>query len=122
MCTNNIAIKVDDRIHILNKNLRQYKNHDDTLPSSTVRTTLDQIHENFVVFPIDKATNNFALICKRNNASVITKELGFSNNEKTSTYKEINDLSYNHIVNNFFRKRVWQRLENCVTFSALLMV
>ena len=78
--------------------MRQCKNHD-TMSSPIVRTALDQIHENFVVVPNEKATNNVALICKRFYASVITSELGLSNNDKTSTYKEINDLSYNYIVN-----------------------
>ena len=32
-------------------------------------------------------------------ASVRTEELGIGNNDNTSTYKEINDLSYNQIVN-----------------------
>ena len=70
-----------------------------TLLSSTVKTALDQIHENFIEVPIYKATNNVALICKCFYASVITKELGLGNNGKTNTYKDINDLSYNHIGN-----------------------
>ena len=56
--------------------MHQYKNHD-TLSSPTVRTVLDQIYENFVVVPIDKAKKkSVALTCKRFYAFVITKELG----------------------------------------------
>ena len=47
---------------------------------------------------MDNATDNEALICKRFYASVITKELGLSNNNKTSNYKEMNNLSYNSIA------------------------
>ena len=62
-------------------------------------TTLDLIHKKIVVVPIGKATSNVALIRKRFCASVITKESGLGNNDKRSTYKEINDLSHNIIVN-----------------------
>lgn len=41
---NNITTKVDDKTNVLNETMRQYKNHD-TLPSPTVRTAFDQIHE-----------------------------------------------------------------------------
>lgn len=61
-------------------------------------TTLDRIYENFVVVPVEKTANNVILIFKRFYASVITKELGLSNNNKTSNYKEMNNLSYNSIA------------------------
>ena len=62
-------------------------------------TTLDRIYENFVVVPVEKTANNVILIFKRFYASVITKDLGLGNNDKANTYKKINDLSYNHILN-----------------------
>ena len=37
------------------------------------------IHKDFAVVPIDKATGNIALVCKRFYASVITRELGLNN-------------------------------------------
>ena len=52
----------------------------DFLSSPDIKNALDNIHENFVVVPIDKATGNIALACKRFYASVITRELGLSNN------------------------------------------
>ena len=63
-----------------------------TQSSPTVRTALNQIHKNFVVLQIDKVANNVALLCKHFYVSVITKELGLGNNDKTSTYEEINYL------------------------------
>lgn len=93
---NAITTKTDDRINILNENLHQYKNHY-TLPSPTLRTALDQIPENFAAVSIAKATNNVTLICKR--FLPRAKDLGLGNNDKTSTYKEINNLSFNQIVN-----------------------
>ena len=65
--------------------------------SPTLRTALDQIPENFVAVSIAKATNNVTLIYKR--FLPRAKDLGLGNNDKTSTYKEINDLSFNQIVN-----------------------
>ena len=73
--TNNITTEIDNRINVLNENLRQCKNHG-TLSSPVVRTALDQINKNFVVVPIDKETNNVALIYERFYAFVTIKELG----------------------------------------------
>ena len=44
-----------------------------------------------------------ALIFKHIYASIIPTELGFGNNDKTSTFKEVNDLPHNHIVNKNIR-------------------
>ena len=93
----NITTKIDDRINVLNENICQYNYHG-TLSFPAVRTALDQIHENFVKVPIHKGTNNVALICKCFYVSVITKQLGLGNNDKTSFYNDTNDLSYNHTV------------------------
>ena len=90
--TNHITIKIDDKIDVLNENLRQFKNHD-TLSSRTVKTALEPIHENLVVVLIDKTTNILALIYKRFYDSIITKEIGLGNNVKTNICKVTNDLS-----------------------------
>ena len=37
----------------------------DFLSSPYVKNALDNIHKDFVVIPIDKATGNIALVCKR---------------------------------------------------------
>ena len=47
--------------------------------------TIDNIHKDFVVVPIDKATGNTALVCKRFYASVITRELGLNNSSFRDT-------------------------------------
>ena len=83
-----ITTKTNDRINVLNENLRQFKNHK-TLSFPLVGTILDQNHENFVVVSIDKVTNNVALICKYFYASVTIKVLGFNNNDKTSIFKRV---------------------------------
>ena len=92
--TNNVKMKIDERMsHLLNK---IYTNkHMDFLSSPDVKDALDNIHKDFVVFPIDKATGNIALVCKRFYASVINRELGLKNNSSTDTYKNAGALSAN---------------------------
>ena len=69
--------------HLTNKSYT--KKHADCLSSLDVINTLDIIHKDFVVVPLDKATGNITLICKRFYASVITRELGLNNNSSTDT-------------------------------------
>ena len=97
--TNNIKNKINNRIEMLKNTLHKY-NHLDSLSSPDIRVALDNIHKDFVVVPIDKATGNIALICKRFYASVIAKELGLGNNNSTKTYNSINNLPTDTIINN----------------------
>ena len=56
--------------HLTNK---LYTNkHIDCLSSPDVKNALDNIHKDFVVAPMNKATGNITLVCKRSYASVIT--------------------------------------------------
>ena len=48
-----------------------------------------------MVIPIDKATDNIAFVCKRFDASVITRELGLNHNLSTDTYNNADGLSAN---------------------------
>ena len=81
--------------HLTNKS---YTNkHVDCLSSP------DNIHKDFAVVPIDKATRNIALVCKRFYASVITRELGLSNNSSKDTNKNAGGLSANDIIDGNIR-------------------
>ena len=75
----------------------------DCLSSPDVINALDKIHKDFVVVPIDKAAGNIALICKRFYASVITRELGLSENSSTDTYNNTGGLSTNDIIDKNIR-------------------
>ena len=75
----------------------------DCLSSPDVKNSLDNIHEVFVVVPIDKTTGNIDLVCKRFYASVITRELGLSNNSSTDTYNNAGGLSANDIFDGNIR-------------------
>ena len=87
--------------HLTNKS---YTNkHMDCLSSPDVKKALDNIHKDFVVVPIDKATGNIALVCIRFYASVITRELGLNNNSSLDTYKIAGGLSANNIIDGNIR-------------------
>ena len=75
----------------------------DCLSSPDVINALGNIHKDFVVVPIDKATGNIALACKRFYTSVITRELGLNNNSSTDTYNNIGGLSTNDIIDKSVR-------------------
>ena len=44
---------------------------------------IDKLHSRFVIVPVDKASNNFAVICKKFYLEVLMKELGISNGKIT---------------------------------------
>ena len=77
--------------------------HRDCLPSLDVKNILDNIHKDFVVIPIDKATGNIALVCKRFYGSVITRQLGLNNNSSTNIYNNAGGLSANDIIDKNIR-------------------
>ena len=82
--------------HLTNK---LYTNkHREFLSSPDVKNTLDNIHKDFVVVPIDKATGNIGLISKKIHASVITRELGLNNNSPTDTCNNPSGFYVNDII------------------------
>ena len=59
--TNNVKVKIDQRMsHLINK-LYTHK-HRDCLPSPDVKNVLDNVHKDFIVVQINKATGNIAFI------------------------------------------------------------
>ena len=72
------------------------------LNDQCVKDDLKSLHSKFVFVPIDKASNNIAIICKRLYASVIYKELNFANlgeSNDGNTYKKVNGLSPEEVIN-----------------------
>ena len=74
--------------------------HRDCLSSLDVKNALDNIHNDFVVVPIDKATGNIALVWKRFYAFVITRELGLNNNSSTDTTTPVAYLQMISLIKN----------------------
>ena len=67
--------KVDAKIESLRSSMNLRRTNP-VLQQSDVQEYLDQLHKQFVVVPIDKASNNLAIICKRFYAEVLLKEIG----------------------------------------------
>ena len=67
--------KVDDKIRALRRRIKFQKSNP-VLKRPEVADYLKQLHEKFVLVPIDKAGNNIAIICKLYYVEVILKEIG----------------------------------------------
>ena len=71
------------------------------LDNRTVKFCLKGLHDKFVFVPIDKASSNVAIICKRLYASVISKELDFYNISSPNfkgTYELVSNVTSDGII------------------------
>ena len=92
----------------------------DVFNDTEVIDNLEELHRKFVVVPIDKATGNISLICKRFYASVIINELGLR--DPSNTYKPINNITPTEIIkkhNIFLRNKFGLTSNNTVDKSRL---
>jgi len=91
-----IRQKIDDRVAALvHRNARYTRS---AFKDTTVKKCLSDLHDKYVMVPIDKAANNVAFICKRYYASIILQELGLLGSV-TSTYTEIGNETPDSIIN-----------------------
>ena len=82
---NEIVNKVKSRINVL-KNKKVPMSAKSILSDSEVTSYLKDLHANFVLVPIDKASNNIAIICKRFYIERLLSEVGLSENP-SNTYE-----------------------------------
>ena len=75
-----------------------YKEVREVLKDQYCRRSLEELHEKYVIAPIDKATGNVAFICKRFYAQVVVKELGLDGKMGCSTYESVNDFTVNDVI------------------------
>ena len=86
---------VDDRILEISSKLKvDYV--EETLKDSECRQYLSDLHSRYVIAPIDKATGNVSLICKRFYAEVLIKELGIAGVD-SETY-ELTRKKYSTVI------------------------
>jgi hypothetical protein len=90
-----ILNKVDSKIRLLRQKLK-FQKLDPVLKRPDVVDYLKHLHENFVLVPIDKASSNIAIVCKRYYVEVILKEIGHIGTGN-STYEKV-DRSLEEIV------------------------
>ena len=66
---------------VLKRRIRRLKHsvntrHETILIDPDVVTELSRLHENFVIVPADKASNNYTFVCKRYYVDILIEELG----------------------------------------------
>ena len=64
-----------------------------------VRQYINYLHDRFVIVPVDKASNNFGIVCKSFYLDVIKNELGISDDGNINgntvykpVYQKVNDI------------------------------
>lgn len=87
---------VEKRIKVL-KSKRVPSTTKPSLQDEEVQSALSDLHKNFVVVPIDKASNNVALICKRFYIQKLLDEVGVPG-DSSPTYK-LSDRDPSDVVN-----------------------
>ena len=92
---NKILNAVDKKIEALKKSTVPQRTNA-ALQNPDVISALEELHSEYVIVPIDKASKNVAIICKRYYIIAILDELGFSETEN-STYK-ISSYDKEHII------------------------
>ena len=60
---------------------------------------LSRLHENFVIVPAYKASNNYTFVCKRHYVDILIEELGFHSLPGNPTYN-LTDLSASEVLDN----------------------
>ena len=60
---------------------------------------LSRLHENFVIVPADKASNNYTFVCKRHYVDILIEELGLHSLPGNPTYN-LTDFSASEVLDN----------------------
>ena len=68
------------------KNIHVNRPRIPSLSDTDVRESLAELHQDFVLVPTDKASNNVSIICKKYYLTCISKELGITANRDNNTY------------------------------------
>ena len=85
--------KVNKKIKELKSKFR-FSKVKQVLGDPEVVSYLNILQEQYVMCPIDKATNNIAFICKKYYVQVLLKELNLLN-ATSNTYQQVNDTLHN---------------------------
>ena len=95
---NKVLEEVKSKTELLKKRYKPFKTSQ-VLQDPEVQTYIEQLHRDFVIVPIDKASNNFAFICKYFYITKILQEVGI-NSAPCQTYRVVEDTKENIISNN----------------------
>ena len=100
-----VLFLVDEKIRRLKRSVKRHKTNP-VLKREEVISYLEKSQEKYVLVPIDKAANNFAIICKRFYVSVILKEIGILGSGNKTYEKSGNDLREIILLNLEHNKRL----------------
>ena len=89
---------------VLKRRIRRLKHsvntrHESIFSDPDVVRELSRLHENFVIVPADKASNNYTFVCKRHYVSILSEELGLNSLPGNPTYN-LTDLSASEVLDN----------------------
>ena len=96
---NIVMQKVDSKIGLLKLKVTPRRTNP-VLKREDVQNYLKYLHKHFVLVPIDKASNNIAIICKRFYVEVILKETGVLGNVGNPTYTHSEKVALDIISEN----------------------
>ena len=90
--------------NVLKRRIRRLKHsvntrHQSIFNDPDVITELSRLHENFVIVPADKASNNYTFVCKRYYVDILIKELGLHLLPGNPTYN-FTDFSASEVLDN----------------------
>ena len=89
---------------VLKRRIRRLKHsinarHESIFSDPDVVTELSRLHENFVIAPADKASNNYTFVCKRYYVNILIEELGLHLLPENPTYN-LTDFSASEVLDN----------------------
>ena len=89
---------------VLKRRIRRLKHsvntrHESIFSDPDVVRELSRLHENFVIVPADKASNNYTFVCKRHYIRILSEELGLNSLPGNPTYN-LTDFSASEVLDN----------------------
>ena len=86
---------------VLKRRTRRLKHsvNTDIFSDPDVVRELSRLHENFVIVPTHKASNNYTFVCKRHYVSILTEGLGLNSPPGNPTYN-FTDFSASEVLDN----------------------
>ena len=97
---NSVFTLLKNKINMLKKNPR--RPHLEVLKNDVPVDCLNKLHKSFVLAPVDKASNNISITCKKFYIKTILTEVGLWPSSQTSTYKIFEECSKQDILDKQF--------------------
>ena len=90
-------------VDVVKRRIRRLKHSVNTRSESIFRDPdvreLSRLHENFVIVPADKASNNYTFVCKRYYVDILIEELGLHSLSGNPTYN-LTEFSASEVLDN----------------------